>query len=286
MTNSQSPDRTALADERNKLLERATLAAAGIDLLQDSMSLRRRTAEIINELVAALRSPSPYSGAADEAQRIVTDWLGLFDPPPQIDFQQSEFLQQGITKVLEHFSATTLPRDAVEQIFNGWLERFEHGDPILHTPAREYAADAVRDCRDAVLALLAPRDAERETIEALQIAAEYEAGTAKAVATGYEEFGPAFQRQRQIIIDALRFYAGHINSGAAMREPTEAMLDAARDWSREKYGKPIGNDGAIGCWQAMLAALPSIPSREGVTCDPKSILQAHDKLVATIKGEA
>ena len=39
-----------------------------------------------------------------------------------------------------------------------------------------------------------------------------------------------------------------------VREPTEAMLDAARDWSDHKYGKPIGNDAAIGCWQAMFDA--------------------------------
>lgn len=41
---------------------------------------------------------------------------------------------------------------------------------------------------------------------------------------------------------------------AAPREPTEAMLNAARDWSYTKYGKPIGNDAAIGCWQAMFDA--------------------------------
>jgi hypothetical protein len=38
--------------------------------------------------------------------------------------------------------------------------------------------------------------------------------------------------------------------------PTEEMLNAARDWSREKYGKPIGNEAAIGCWKAMQAAAP------------------------------
>lgn len=43
-------------------------------------------------------------------------------------------------------------------------------------------------------------------------------------------------------------------SQAAPAQPTEAMLDAARDWSDAKYGKPIGNDAAIGCWNAMLAA--------------------------------
>ncbi len=39
------------------------------------------------------------------------------------------------------------------------------------------------------------------------------------------------------------------------REPTEAMLIAARDWSYGKYGKPIGNDAAKGCWQVMFDAL-------------------------------
>jgi hypothetical protein len=38
------------------------------------------------------------------------------------------------------------------------------------------------------------------------------------------------------------------------REPTDAMLTAARDWSYAKYGQPIGNDAATGCWQAMFDA--------------------------------
>lgn len=41
-------------------------------------------------------------------------------------------------------------------------------------------------------------------------------------------------------------------------EPTEAMLDAARDWSTKKYGKPIGNDAARGCWAAMLAVAENL----------------------------
>lgn len=39
-----------------------------------------------------------------------------------------------------------------------------------------------------------------------------------------------------------------------MRDPTEKMLNAARDWSIAKYGRGIGNDAAIGCWQAMMDA--------------------------------
>ncbi len=47
---------------------------------------------------------------------------------------------------------------------------------------------------------------------------------------------------------------------AVPEQPTEAMLNAARDWSVKKYGQGIGNDAAIGCWKAMLAAAPSAPA--------------------------
>ena len=40
----------------------------------------------------------------------------------------------------------------------------------------------------------------------------------------------------------------------AMREPDDHMLNAARDWSYKKYGQPIGNDAAIGCWAALIDA--------------------------------
>lgn len=38
------------------------------------------------------------------------------------------------------------------------------------------------------------------------------------------------------------------------KEPTKAMLDSARDWSTKKYGKAVGNDGASGCYKAMIEA--------------------------------
>lgn len=40
-------------------------------------------------------------------------------------------------------------------------------------------------------------------------------------------------------------------------EPTEEMLNAARDWAVKKYGIGIGNDAASGCWKAMHAAAPA-----------------------------
>jgi hypothetical protein len=47
-------------------------------------------------------------------------------------------------------------------------------------------------------------------------------------------------------------------------EPTDEMLNAARDWSAAKYGKPIGNDAAIGCFQTMLAAAPRFEPTEAM----------------------
>lgn len=41
----------------------------------------------------------------------------------------------------------------------------------------------------------------------------------------------------------------------AMHKPTDKQLNAARDWSSIKYGKPIGDDAAMGCWQAMIDAI-------------------------------
>lgn len=63
--------------------------------------------------------------------------------------------------------------------------------------------------------------------------------------------------RRRDVIDAPDDALSRRASKAAPAHPTEAMLDAARDWSDAKYGKPIGNDAAIGCWNAMLAAAPT-----------------------------
>ncbi|EXE11920.1 hypothetical protein J559_3179 [Acinetobacter sp. 983759] len=52
--------------------------------------------------------------------------------------------------------------------------------------------------------------------------------------------------------DMLRIATGELV--LVPREPTEKMLNAARDWSTAKYGKPVGNDGSKGCYQAMIEA--------------------------------
>ena len=38
------------------------------------------------------------------------------------------------------------------------------------------------------------------------------------------------------------------------KEPTQTMLDSARDWSTKKYGRAVGNDGTSGCYKAMIEA--------------------------------
>jgi hypothetical protein len=46
------------------------------------------------------------------------------------------------------------------------------------------------------------------------------------------------------------------------KEATGEMHDAAREWSRVEYGKPIGTDASTGCYTAMLDARPFFPSKE------------------------
>ncbi len=61
--------------------------------------------------------------------------------------------------------------------------------------------------------------------EIAALADEYEAGTNKALASGYEEYGPDFKRKRQIVIDALRLYArlSATSPGDAVREALETI---------------------------------------------------------------
>ena len=85
-----------------------------------------------------------------------------------------------------------------------------------------------------------------------------------------DEFGRKYRVSHEDAIDgdwywfgALRFTSPEQAKAAAQRraatpsEPTEAMLNAARDWSVKKYGQGIGNDAACGCWGAMYAAIDS-----------------------------
>jgi hypothetical protein len=59
----------------------------------------------------------------------------------------------------------------------------------------------------------------------------------------------------------------------APRDPTDAMLTTAHDWSAAKYGRPIGNDAAIGCWRAM----------HGAAAPAAADNQATDRLFAKVR---
>lgn len=62
-------------------------------------------------------------------------------------------------------------------------------------------------------------------------------------------------------------------------EPTEAMHDAARDWSIQRYGKAIGSDASRGCYSVMLAAAPTTPNSTPTT------VEAFNREYLTLAGE-
>lgn len=66
---------------------------------------------------------------------------------------------------------------------------------------------------------------------------------------------------------------------AKPRNPTEEMLNAARDWSVKKYGIGIGNDAAIGCWQSMHDAAPA-GAETGSAAAPAEQTQAARDVLA------
>ena len=75
----------------------------------------------VDRVIDALRATPPAAAARcsagiDEAQAIVTEWIGMFDPPPQIDFQQSEMLQQAIAHALRHDAQPAMERVPVDKL--------------------------------------------------------------------------------------------------------------------------------------------------------------------------
>lgn len=64
--------------------------------------------------------------------------------------------------------------------------------------------------------------------------------------------------------------------GGVPRKPTEEMLNAARDWSLKKYGKPVGHDGTQGCWKAMYDAAPSSPDDDALERALRELVRLKD----------
>jgi hypothetical protein len=79
----------------------------------------------------------------------------------------------------------------------------------------------------------------------------------------------------EVLLSADRFLDHLAAQGFVIvpKEPTESMLTAVQDWSYKKYGKPIGNDGAVGCWGAMIGAAttPEADNAEGIDDDRAAI---------------
>lgn len=82
---------------------------------------------------------------------------------------------------------------------------------------------------------------------------------------GYPSFGSANalwaytdKMQRNAVARATSFGTSSASAQPTIpRVPTEAMLNAARDWSVKVIGQGVGNKAATGCWQAMFDAAPS-----------------------------
>lgn len=79
---------------------------------------------------------------------------------------------------------------------------------------------------------------------------------------------PPRMSDAEIKAEAGRHVADYRATIAALRTPTEAMLIAAREWSRRKYGQPIGSADATGCWQAMIDAALGVDETKGAEEGP------------------
>jgi hypothetical protein len=130
--------------------------------------------------------------------------------------------------------------------------------------------DAVNDdeLAPAIASLLRAATAPVSAAQVLTMVGEYMDGAKVVGVSGnfvrhadhIRQMGAAVEAARKETRDyyeakiADLFGAATAPVSAVPGEPTEAMLNAARDWSVKKYGIGIGSDAAIGCWGAMYAA--------------------------------
>jgi hypothetical protein len=157
--------------------------------------------------------------------------------------------QDMIVAVLEAFGAAQAPRET------GWLVEWPEDDNV---PVRWWNPN-IGWMRDANKAMRFCRECD---------AADYINGTghwtSNVKPTEHIFLSPVPSAQKNIKpnVDVMArdlIAAGENEYAQTPSQPTEAMLNAARDWSRKKYGTPIGDDAATGCWLAMHAASPVKP---------------------------
>jgi len=149
-----------------------------------------------------------------------------------------------------------------------WLEREDvaNDGPSRHTAANIRAqAEEIARLRERLSAAESQKEYLREQIAD---AARQEPTTwcVESVHSGDTHVIEIFDTERDAVMHATfnggvanPLYLSPIPAGDAVSVPlvpTEAMLTAARDWSFHKYGKSIGDDAAIGCYNAMLNARP------------------------------
>jgi hypothetical protein len=104
-----------------------------------------------------------------------------------------------------------------------------------------------------------------ETETAIALADQYEAGMNRALASGYEEFGPLWESQHRLVIKALRSFAHAPTPVRPLPQIVQRALDV---WSSDQYRSVmLPGLGARTCGklaEALAAALSvSSTDREG-----------------------
>lgn len=87
----------------------------------------------------------------------------------------------------------------------GWINLIETAPHVtLDVGTKLYAAPVSQN----------PASNDEEKRDMLAIASDYEAGLNKALRSGYEEFGPTWERRQRLIIKALRAVVGNAGRGS------------------------------------------------------------------------
>jgi len=209
------------------------------------------------------RRATDAAEGAGEAREIVTEWLGMFDPPPQIDFQQSEFLQQAIATALGKARTSAPPQpapDAMREKVRLLAQKIRTSDIEQMGPARFIVLTLLvpeHDVDDFASALSsAPVTGDRTAInnaadEVVRRVAEYDDRTSP------EDFPEALLITPSELHNELTRFADalslRVQPGAGERESAikfcitvveeECVLDARPDDS--EYERAVHNIGLV-----------------------------------------
>jgi hypothetical protein len=115
------------ADMEDDLVSFTPISGPAVDALEtrkesDNGPTEARVNEDLRKRLSTGTVRGCSAGNGDKAREIVTDWLSMFDPPPQIDFQQSELLQGAIAAALGSVDIDALTGTADDQVGFGILD--------------------------------------------------------------------------------------------------------------------------------------------------------------------